>query len=103
MAMNPEIESLFHEYLGMGGCDATSAAILTLADVMMAQAGGTALVPATPVTAGHLLSIGEAAKRLNLTSRMIYMMCLSGELHPTRIDRALFIAVHEIERFEGAR
>ena len=43
----------------------------------------------------------EAGKRLNLSSRLVYKKCLTGELRPVKIDRRIYIPVVEIERYEA--
>ena len=48
--MNPAVEALFHEYLRAAGDDKTTAAILTLADVL-APSPRTEIVPGRPRTA----------------------------------------------------
>jgi excisionase family DNA binding protein len=97
--MNPTIKSLFHEYLGVAGDDKATAAILTLADVL-APSPGTEIVP-SPAADGRLLSVDEAGKRLNLSSRLVYKKCLTGELRPVQIGRRIYIPVVEVERYEA--
>jgi hypothetical protein len=96
--MNPTIEDLFHEYLRAAGDDKTTAAILTLADVL-APSPRTEIAP-RPAADGRLLSVEEAGKRLNLSSRLVYKKCLGGELRPVKIDRRIYIPLAEIERYE---
>lgn len=99
--MKPEIEALFYEYLRVAGDDKPAAAILVLADVL-APVPRTEIVPATTVD-GRLLSVQEAGKRLNLSSRLVYKKCLTGELRPVKIDRRIYIPVSEIERCEACQ
>jgi len=99
--MNPTIEALFHEYLGVAGDDKATAAILTLADVL-APSPRTEIVSA-PAVDSRLLSVEEAGKRLNLSSRLVYKKCLTGELRPVKIDRRIYIPLSEIERYEDCR
>ena len=99
--MNPTIKALFHEYLGVAGDDKATAAILTLADVL-APSTRTELVP-SPAADGRLLSVEEAGKRLNLSSRLVYKKCLTGELRPVQMDRRIYIPVVEIERYEACQ
>ena len=99
--MNPTIEDLFHEYLRAAGDDKTTAAILTLADVL-APSPRTELVP-SPTADSRLLSVEEAGKRLNLSSRLVYKMCLGGELRPVKLDHRIYIPVAEIERYEACQ
>ena len=47
-----------------------------------------------------MLSVEEAGKRLNLSSRLVYKKCLGGELRPVKIDRRIYIPLAEIERYE---
>jgi len=94
-----EIEALFYEYLRVAGDDKPAAAILTLADVL-APSPRTEIVPA-PTVDSRLLSVEEAGKRLNLSSRLVYKKCLTGELRPVKIDRRMFVPLSEIERFEA--
>jgi hypothetical protein len=96
--MNPAVEALFHEYLRAAGDDKTTAAILTLADVL-APSYRTEIVP-RPAADGQLLSVEQAGKRLNLSSRLVYKKCLGGELRPVKIDRRIYIPLAEIERYE---
>ena len=96
--MNPTIEALFHEYLGVAGDDKATAAILTLADVL-APSPRTELVP-SPTADSRLLSVEEAGKRLNLSSRLVYKKCLTGELRPVQIERRIYIPLVEVERYE---
>lgn len=97
--MKSEIEALFYEYLRVAGDDKPAAAILTLADVL-APSPRTEIVPA-PTVDSRLLSVEEAGKRLNLSSRLVYKKCLTGELRPVKIDRRMFVPLSEIERFEA--
>jgi len=96
-----EIEVLFYEYLRVAGDDKPAAAILTLADVL-APSPRTEIVPA-PAVDSRLLSVEEAGKRLNLSSRLVYKKCLTGELRPVKIDRRIYIPLSEIERYEDSR
>jgi len=82
--VKPEIEALFYEYLRVAGYDKPAAAILTLADVL-APSPRTEVVP-VPAVDSRLLPVEEAGKRLNLSSRLIYKKCLTGELGPVKID-----------------
>ena len=50
-----------------------------------------------------MLSVEEAGKRLNLSSRLVYKMCLGGELRPVKLDHRIYIPVAEIERYETDR
>jgi hypothetical protein len=97
--MNLTIKTLFHEYLGVAGDDKATAAILTLADVL-APSARTEILP-SPTADSRLLSVEEAGKRLNLSSRLVYKKCLTGELRPVQIDRRIYIPVVEIERYEA--
>jgi len=99
--VKPEIEALFCEYLRVAGDDKPAAAILTLADVL-APSPRAEIVPA-PAVDGRLLPVEEAGKRLNLSSRLIYKKCLTGELRPVKIDSRIFIPLSEIERYEDSR
>ncbi len=99
--MNPAVKALFHEYLRVAGHDKTTAAILTLADVL-APSPRTAIVP-RPAADGRLLSVEQAGERLNLSSRLVYKMCLGGELRPVKLDHRIYIPVAEIERYETDR
>lgn len=99
--MKPEIEPLFCEYLRVAGDDRPAAAILTLADVL-APSPRTEIV-AAPAVDSRLLSVEEAGKRLNLSSRLVYKKCLTGELRPVKIDRRIYIPVDEIERYEDCQ
>ena len=96
--MNPAVKALFHEYLRVAGHDKTTAAILTLADVL-APSPRTAIVP-RPAADGRLLSVEQAGERLNLSSRLVYKKCLGGELRPVKLDRRIYIPLAEIERYE---
>lgn len=97
--MKSEIEALFYEYLRVAGDDKPAAAILTLADVL-APMPRTEIVPA-PAVDSRLLSVEEAGKRLNLSSRLVYKKCFTGELRPVKIDRRIYIPVVEIKRYES--
>jgi hypothetical protein len=97
--VNPAIEALFYEYLRMAGDDKATAAILTLADVL-APAAKTEIV-AVPASDGRLLTVEQAGKRLNLSSRLVYKKCLTGELRPIKIDRTVYVPLTEIERYEA--
>ncbi len=97
--MNPSIEALFHEYLRVAGDDKPTAALLVLADVL-APVSRTEIV-SSPVVDSRLLSVEEAGKRLNLSSRLVYKKCLMGELRAVKIDRRIYIPVSEIERYEA--
>ena len=97
--MNTEIEKLYYDYLRVAGDDKATAAILTLADVL-APSTRTELVP-SPAADGRLLSVEEAGKRLNLSSRLVYKKCLTGELRPVQIGRRIYIPVVEVERYEA--
>ena len=97
--MNPAVEALFYEYLRVAGDDKRAAAILTLADVLT-PSPRTEIVPA-PAVDSRLLSVEEAGKRLNLSSRLVYKKGLTGELRPVKIDRRIYIPVVEIKRYES--
>ena len=99
--MKPEIGALFREYLLVASDDKPAAAILTLADVL-APSPRTETVPA-PAVGSRLLSVEEAGRRLNLSSRLVYKKCLTGELRPARIARRIYIPLSEIERYEDCR
>ena len=99
--MNPTVEALFYEYLRVANDDKPTAAILTLADVL-APTLRTEIVPA-PATDSRLLSVEEAGKRLNLSSRLVYEKCLTGELRPVTIDRRIYVPLTEIERYEACQ
>ena len=99
--MKPEIEALFCEYLRVASDDKRAAAILTLADVL-APSHRTEIVP-VPAVDSRLLPVEEAGKRLNLSSRLVYKKCLTGELRPVKIDHRIYIPVSEIERYEDSR
>ena len=99
--MNRAVEALFHEYLRVAGDDKTTAAILTLADVLTPPSRTEIVL--TPATDGRLLTVEESGKRLNLSSRLIYKKCLTSELRPVQIGRRIYIPVVEIERYEACR
>lgn len=99
--MNPAIEALFYEYLRVAGDDKTTAAILTLADVL-APAVKTEIAT-VPAPDRRLLTVEQAGKRLNLSSRLVYKKCLTGELRPIKIDRTIYIPLTEIERYYTGR
>lgn len=97
--MKPDIEALFYEYLRVAGDDKPAAAILTLAEVLISVL--TSEIVLAPAVDNRLLSVEEAGKRLNLSSRVIYKKCLTGELRPVKIDRRIYIPLTEIERYEA--
>jgi hypothetical protein len=98
--MNEEILQRFSEYATQPMVRSqVAAAILALADVL-APMPRTKIVSA-PAVDGQVLSVEEAGKRLNLSSRLVYKKCLTGELRPVKIDRRIFIPVTEIERYEA--
>lgn len=99
--VKPEIEALFHEYLRVAGDNKPVAAVLTLADVL-APPPRTEIVPA-PAVDSRLLSVEEAGKRLNLSSRLVYKKCLTGELRPVKIDSRIYIPRTEIERYNACQ
>jgi hypothetical protein len=99
--VKPTIKALFHEYLAVAGDDKATAAILTLADVL-APSSRTEIVP-SPAADSRLLSVEEAGRRLNLSSRLVYKKCLTGELRPVQIDRRIYIPVVEIERYDAGQ
>ena len=99
--MNPAVEAVFNEYLRVTGGDKPTAAILALADVL-ALTPRTEIVP-TPAVGNRLLSVEEAGRRLNLSSRLVYKKCLAGQLRPVKIDRRIYLPLTEIERYEGRR
>jgi len=99
--MNPAIEALFCRYLRLTGDDKPTAALLVLADVL-APAPRAEMAPVSIVDS-RLLSVEQAGKRLNLSSRLVYKKCLIGELRPIKIDRRIFIPMAEIERYEAGR
>jgi hypothetical protein len=99
--VNPTIKALFHQYLAVAGDDKITAAILTLAD-MLTPSTRTELVP-SPAADSRLLSVEEAGRRLNLSSRLVYKKCLTGELRPVQIDCRIYIPVVEIERYEAGQ
>lgn len=56
----------------------------------------------TSPRAGSSYSVKQAAERLNLSSKKVYLMCLEGTLRCYRAGRAIRIPQSEIERLEGA-
>jgi len=92
--MNDDIKHLFEQYL-LAANDPVAAAVLTLADTLHREP-----IIIEPADDGSL-TVKEAARRLNLSSKMIYQMCLDGRLACFRAGRAIRIRVEEIERFEA--
>ena len=52
---------------------------------------------------GRLLTVEQAGKRLNLSSRPVYKKCLTGELRPIKIDRTIYVPLTEVEPYEARR
>jgi excisionase family DNA binding protein len=98
--MNQAVETLFYDYLRVTLNDKCSAALLVLAECLVAGRS-TALVPAAPsvVAPAGLLTIAEAAECLELTSRMVYERCLNGHLRPTKIGQTIYVPAAEVERY----
>ena len=49
----------------------------------------------------RMLTVDEAAARLNLCTKKVYAMCRAGELPCVRAGRAVRIPTEQIERFEA--
>jgi len=91
--MNDAIVNLYNDYLRLVG-DPGGAASLTLADTL-------AKSEATIEDACQSYTVKEAARRLSLSSKKVYLMCIAGQLHCFRAGRAIRISTEEIERFEA--
>lgn len=98
--LNQAIETLYYDYLRVTLNEKFTAALLVLADVLVASRS-TALVPTAPnVAPAGLLTIAEAAKHLGLTSREVYEQCLNGRLRPTKIGQTIYVPAAEIDRYQ---
>ena len=87
--MDERLKALYDEYLKLTG-DKSAAASMTLADVMRS---------AEPA----MLTVDEAALRLNLCTKKVYAMCRLGELPSVKVGRSVRIPMEEIERRSLAR
>jgi excisionase family DNA binding protein len=92
--MNAAVNSLYAEYLDHTGGDKAAAGCLTLAAVLV-EHGSAAPQSETALT------VAEAAKHLNLSSKKVYQMCQMGELQSFRAGRARRIPKIAIEQFES--
>ena len=90
--MNTKVKRLFDDYL-QAATDPVAAAVLVLADVLYKE----------PIIVEsddpNSYTVRDAAGLMNLSSRQVYHLCLSGRLRCFRAGRALRIPLHEIERY----
>jgi len=97
--MNDTVVRLFTEYLDLTG-DKAAAASLVLADALTSKTPEPII--AEPENC-RSYTVKDAARRLNLSSKKVYQMCIAGELRCFKAGRAIRIPVEEIERFETER
>jgi excisionase family DNA binding protein len=89
--MNDTVVQLYNEYLSLVG-DPGGAASLVLADALTAKSE----------TPDRSYTVKDAAGRLSLSSKKVYLMCLDGQLRSFRAGRAIRIPIEEIERLEAS-
>lgn len=82
------IKETYETFLAQTGNDLVAAS-LTLASVLQAE------------QQPPMLTVDEAALRLNLCTKKVYSMCRLGELPSVKVGRVVRIPVEEIERFEA--
>ena len=92
--MNTEIKTLFDEYL-LEAKDPVAAAVLVLAERLSQPIPEPIIIE--PGDDGSV-TVKEAASRLNLSSKKVYQMCLSGEPRCIRAGGHVCIPVERIER-----
>jgi excisionase family DNA binding protein len=98
--VNAAIVALFSEYLNVTGGDHAAAASLVLADALIAKTPEPVIVEPEDCRS---YTVKDAARRLNLSSKKVYQMCIAGELRCFKAGRAIRISTEEIERFETER
>lgn len=90
--MNPEIKRLFDDYL-QAATDPVAAAVLVLAEVLFKE----------PIIVEsddpNSYTVKDAAGLMNLSSRQVYRLCLSGRLRCFRAGRQIRVPIEEVERF----
>ena len=96
--MNP-LATRFNDYLtNVTGGDKLAAAILVLAEVIGSLTANP--VPALPPPESpDLLTVAQAAAKMNLSSRTVYELCLRGRLRPIKINEHIYVSLSEIQRF----
>lgn len=95
--MTQQIEHLYTAALLIAN-DPTTAAILTLAEVLSQKTEPLIIEPVNCTS----YSVAEAAKRLNLKPRTLYSMCIRGKLRCFKtLDQGLRIPLDEIKRLEN--
>jgi excisionase family DNA binding protein len=93
--MNPHVQQVFHDYLGLTNGDQAAAASLTLATVMMERRGED---PSPSASAPQ--TVKEAATHLRVSTRRIYELCAAGELQAFKIGRSLRIAPEALANYQ---
>jgi excisionase family DNA binding protein len=99
--VNPTTWTIYREYLDRTNGDATAASALTLADALQRTLDAKEIVSPEPDLPTGLLDVKTAARQLNLSSKKVYQMCISGEIRCFRTGRSIRITLEEIERFEA--
>ena len=89
--MDPQVNALYTAYLDHTGGDKAAAASLTLAAVMQSNADR---VEAT--LPDQMLTVIQAAKRLQLSTATVYARCMAGSLRSVRVGRAIRIPVEAL-------
>lgn len=98
--MNATIVALFTDYLNLTSGDHAAAASLVLADALTSKKPEPIIVEPEDCRS---CTVKEAARRLNLSSKKVYQMCIAGHLRCFKAGRAIRIPIEEIERFETRR
>ena len=92
------IANLYNDFLRLTNGDTTAASNLVMAHTMQSVQDAKTAPAVTPAS---VLTVTEAAARLNLCDKKVYEMCRAGELRSVRAGRAIRIPVDEIERFQA--
>lgn len=98
--MNATIVALFTDYLSLTGGDHAAAASLVLADALTSMTPEPVVIEPEDCQS---YTVKDAARRLNLSSKKVYQMCIAGELRCFKAGRAIRISTEEIERWETNR
>jgi excisionase family DNA binding protein len=80
------------------GGDHVAAASLVLADALTSKTPEPLIVEPED---SRSYTVKDAARRLNLSSKKVYQMCIAGEIRCFKAGRAIRIPNEEIEHYEA--
>jgi excisionase family DNA binding protein len=91
MSMNKQVQQLYAKYLELTQGDKAAAASLALADVMFDD---------RKLPVPESLTVAEAAKRLHVSSKMVYELCARGEIVHHRVGHAIRLRSVDIDEYQ---